>query len=262
MNVLVYVCGPILTRMINKILEKFGYRIQNIKKDASRFPGDFEEQHIRIYRKVAPYTMTSRERIFAAIEAAKYISKNGIEGDVVECGVWKGGSSMAILETLNIAGDTTRNIFLYDTYEGMSAPTENDKTNYDKSAEELLEADSDKEKNLVWAYSSLEEVKANIALSGYNQNQIHYVKGKVEDTIPATIPGKIALLRLDTDWYESTKHELEYLFPLLVKGGVIIIDDYGYWQGAKKAVDEYFATNNTQILLTRIDDTGRIAIKQ
>jgi hypothetical protein len=85
--------------------------------------------------------------------------------------------------------------------------------------------------------------------------------GKVEDTIPADIPEKIALLRLDTDWYESTKHELIHLFPRLQKGGVLIIDDYGFWKGARKAVDEYFAENNIQILLNRIDDTGRMAIK-
>jgi O-methyltransferase len=84
----------------------------------------------------------------------------------------------------------------------------------------------------------------------------------VEDTIPASVPEQIALLRLDTDWYESTKCELEILFPRLVKGGVIIIDDYGCWQGARKAVDEYFNKNNIAILLNRMDDTGRIGIKQ
>ncbi|CAN5633349.1 TylF/MycF family methyltransferase [soil metagenome] len=247
--------------MIQKLLDKLGYRVYNVKKEAERFPGDFEQRHIAIYKKVAPYTMTSRERIFSAIEAAAFISKHKIEGDIVECGVWKGGSTMAMLETLKQAGDTTRNVYLYDTFEGMPPPTEDDKTTYNKSAEELLNADADKEKNLVWAYSSIEEVKSNIALSGYNPNLLHFVKGKVEDTIPATLPGKIALLRLDTDWYESTKHELEYLYPLLVKGGVLIIDDYGHWQGAKKAVDEYIESNKIPILLNRIDDTGRIAVK-
>jgi O-methyltransferase len=247
--------------MIQKLLYKLGYRIYNIQKEEARFPGDFDQQHIAIYKKVSPFTMTSRERIFSAIEATKFISKNNILGDIVECGVWKGGSTMAILETLRQAGDDSRNIFLYDTFEGMSAPTEDDKTNSNKTAEELLSENEDKEKNLVWAYSPLEEVKGNISLSGYNSNLINYVKGKVEDTIPKTLPGPIALLRLDTDWYESTKHELEYLYPLLVKGGVIIIDDYGHWQGARKAVDEYIAKNNIPLLLNRIDETGRIAIK-
>ena len=81
---------------------------------------------------------------------------------------------------------------------------------------------------------------------------INFVRGKVEDTIPKNMPEKIALLRLDTDWYESTYHELKYLFPLLSKNGVLIIDDYGHWKGAKKAVDQYFGENNIQIFLKKI----------
>ena len=77
--------------------------------------------------------------------------------------------------------------------------------------------------------------------------------------IPKYLPGEIALLRLDTDWYKSTQHELIHLYPLLVGSGVLIIDDYGHWQGAKKAVDEYFS--DKKILLNRIDYTGRISIK-
>ena len=96
---------------------------------------------------------------------------------------------------------------------------------------------------------------------GYNTEKLHFIKGKVENTLPEYAPKQISLLRLDTDWYESTKHELTHLFPRLVSGGVLILDDYGYWAGAKKAVDEYFSQNKTQILLNRIDQTGRIAIK-
>ena len=96
--------------------------------------------------------------------------------------------------------------------------------------------------------------------TGYPVGNIRLLKGKVEDTIPGTMPAKIALLRLDTDWYESTKHELTYLFPLLEKSGVLIIDDYGAWQGARKAVDEYLKDNGT-VYLNRIDFTGRLLIK-
>jgi hypothetical protein len=100
-----------------------------------------------------------------------------------------------------------------------------------------------------------------MAMTNYPQDKLNYVVGKVEDTIPETLPRKIALLRLDTDWYESTLHELNHLYPLLTEGGVLIIDDYGHWQGAKKAVDEYIEKNKLKILLNRIDYTGRIAIK-
>lgn len=100
-----------------------------------------------------------------------------------------------------------------------------------------------------------------MAATGYPKDNIIFIKGKVEQTIPGTLPGKIALLRLDTDWYESTKHELNHLYPLLEKAGILIIDDYGAWQGARKAVDEYFSTNGP-VYLHRLDFTGRLVIKE
>ncbi len=104
-------------------------------------------------------------------------------------------------------------------------------------------------------------MSANLAATGYDAQRLHYVKGKVEDTIPSAAPEQIAILRLDTDWYASTRHELEHLYPRLARGGVLIIDDYGHWEGARRAVDEYFATQQVAILLNRLDQTGRIAIK-
>jgi hypothetical protein len=105
----------------------------------------------------------------------------------------------------------------------------------------------------------MEDVRANLLSTGYPAEKIHLIKGKVEDTIPGTLPRGLSILRLDTDWYESTRHELIHLYPLLHPKGVLIIDDYGDWQGAKKAVDEYF--KESEIFLHRIDRTGRIAIK-
>lgn len=107
-------------------------------------------------------------------------------------------------------------------------------------------------------YSPIEEVKANMLQTGYPAANIVWVKGKVEETIPATIPAQIALLRLDTDWYESTRHELQHLYPLLSSKGVLLIDDYGAWQGARKATDEFFGN---RVYLHRIDWTGRLLIK-
>ena len=97
--------------------------------------------------------------------------------------------------------------------------------------------------------------------TGYDKSKIHLVKGKVEETIPKTLPERIALLRLDTDWYASTKHEMLHLFPRLVPGGVLILDDYGSWLGARKAVDEYIAENKVKIFLCRVDNSGRVAVK-
>ena len=147
---------------------------------------------------------------------------------------------MAVAETLKHLRNTGRELYLYDTFEGMSEPTEHDKTYYGETATALLETDQNKKKkNLVWAYSTLEAVQQAMNSTGYPSGNIKYVKGKVEDTIPNVISQRIAILRLDTDWYESTCHELIHLFPLLMPGGVLILDDYGHWQGARKAVDEY-----------------------
>ncbi len=248
------------TGFLQKQLQKAGFEISRINKP-KKWPVDFEDWHKGIITKAEHYTMTSRERMYGLLEAIKYIENNQVAGDVVECGVWKGGSMLAIAEGLASLGNTSRELFLYDTFEGMPPPGTEDVSYTDQKAESLLEQDQDKEASLIWAYSTLETVKKTMSLCKYPAEKIQYIKGKVEDTIPHSIPEKIALLRLDTDWYESTKHELVHLFPRLVQGGVLIIDDYGFWKGARQAVDEYFRDNKIPILLTRMDDTGRMAVK-
>lgn len=226
------------------------------------FPVDFEESDIRIIKSVLPYTMTSPERIFSLIKAVQYIVTNKISGDIVECGVWKGGSMMAVAMTLVALNDAERDLYLFDTFEGMTEPTQTDISYKNDSAFELLRKGKKDEKNLVWAYSPIENVRRILLSTGYDYNKIHFIKGKVEETIPEQAPAEISLLRLDTDWYESTKHELIHLYPRLKQGGLIIIDDYGHWRGAKKATDEYLRDNNIKLFLGRIDYTGRIGVKQ
>jgi O-methyltransferase len=243
--------------MIQRIANFFGYRVD--KLSTSNLAKDFDEEKTELIKTVAPYTMTTPERVFVLNEAVKYIIENNIEGDFVECGVWKGGSMLAVARTLEKLNVTNRQLYLYDTFEGMSEPTEQDKDLDGQSADELLKTHNVTAS--IWAYSGMAEVKKTMALSQYNPANIFYVQGKVEDTLPQSKHDKIALLRLDTDWYESTKIELELLFPKLVSGGVLIIDDYGYWQGARKAVDEYIKENKIKILLNRIDFTGRVAVK-
>jgi hypothetical protein len=214
-----------------------------------------------IFEKCLPYTMTSAERLYSVYKSIEYIVANNIQGDIVECGVWKGGSSMCAMLSLAAFGDQNRNFFLYDTFEGMSEPGEKDKDLSDSSAKDQLSSREKTTSDVIWAYSPLEEVQKNIEYTGYPMSKVQCIKGKVEETIPGTISDKVALLRLDTDWYESTLHELNHLFPKLVPGGVLIIDDYGHWKGAREAVDQYFHDNNITILLNRIDYTGRAGIK-
>lgn len=228
----------------------------------TKLPADFEELHQLIIEKVRPYTMTSPERLYGLIESVKYVVQQNIPGTFVECGVWKGGSMMAIAETLLHLGITDRELYLYDTFEGMTAPTEDDVDQLNRDAASQLNKDAAKKTDsVVWAYSGLAEVQQNIARTNYPTEKIHFIQGDVLKTIPATIPQSIALLRLDTDWYESTKHEMEQLYPLLVSKGVLIIDDYGFWKGSRKAVDEYISENKISILLHRMDETGRSAVK-
>ena len=154
-----------------------------------------------------------------------------------------------------------RQLWLYDTFEGMSEPTGADVDLQGQAADHLLRIHSPEDRHGVWCLSRLEEVEQTMAASGFPRARTRFVQGKVEDTLPTTRPQSIALLRLDTDWYESTRCELEYLFPLLSPGGVLIIDDYGHWQGCRQAVDDYFAATGQVIHLARMDYTGRIGIK-
>ena len=226
-----------------------------------RFP-DFDPEHFETVQFVRKYTRTSPERIHSLVEAVKYISRTQIPGAIVECGVWRGGSMMAAAKTLKSLGDTSRELYLYDTYEGMSPPTDADVMHDGRSASELLKKDLPPgDDRSVWCYAPLEGVQGALALTGYPKERMHFVQGKVEETVPANCPETIALLRLDTDWYESTKHELEHLYPRLARGGVLIIDDYGHWQGSRKATDEYIAANPNFGLLTRVDYGARLVIK-
>jgi hypothetical protein len=147
----------------------------------------------------------------------------------------------------------------------MTEPTEHDTSKFDRpAAEEWREARSEGARLYEQAFDpetfNEEVVRANVARAGYPEKRLHFIKGPVEETIPGTLPDGLALLRLDTDWYESTLHELEHLYPLLSPGGVLIIDDYGHWEGARRAVDEYFADREAP-LLSRIDYTGRIGVR-
>jgi O-methyltransferase len=225
---------------------------------------DFSDVHaldVEIINKIQGYTMTSIERQLALISATRYILSRNIDGCFVECGVWRGGSSMATALTLMQQGISSRDIYLYDTFEGMTPPTRDDTLIDGTPAQALLESDPEKS-GIIWAVAGLDDVKHNLSSTGYPKERLNFIQGPVETTLPDQRPDQqIALLRLDTDWYESTQHELVHLFPMLAKGGILIIDDYGHWQGARKAVDDYLEALPQPHYLHRIDYTGRLLIK-
>jgi hypothetical protein len=214
----------------------------------------------RLYKRCLPFTLTSAERMFMLHQAVRHIVENRIPGDLVECGVWKGGSAMMVALTLQELGDTSRGLYLYDTYTGMTEPEERDVSHEGEVARQTWE-ESLREDHSEWCFSPLDEVRRNLASTGYPAERTFFVQGPVEETIPGTVPDAIALLRLDTDWYSSTRHELEHLYPRMSPHGVVIIDDYGYWQGAREATDEFLAGLAYPVLLSRIDSTGRLLVK-
>lgn len=250
-----------MVKPLNPVIRNFalsmGYYITKIHGDPVI---DADRKFRSIYDKCRKQTMTSKERMYSLYKAVEYVIKADIPGDFVECGVWKGGSTMLIAYTLLELGVSNRKLYLYDTFEGMTEPTKDDYevSNESNHAIDMWKQEQKDDRN-DWCYASLTEVTNNMALTKYPSSNIFFVKGKVEETIPKTIPSIIAILRLDTDWYESTKHELVHLFPLLSKKGILIIDDYGCWDGSKKATDEYFTKK--PIFLNRIDEHSRLIIK-
>lgn len=220
----------------------------------------------RIAESVRPYTLTGLFRTHALIASVEYVVKRKLPGAFVECGVWRGGSVMAMLLKLQQMGVTDRDIYLYDTFEGMTTPTSADTSAFEPPALTTWQKAQSQGKR---AWDQLfrqeifteQQVREALLKTGYPEKRLHFVRGQVEQTIPGIAPAQVALLRLDTDWYESTRHELLHLYPRLCGGGVLIVDDYGHWEGCRRAVDEYFSTIEAPVLLNRVDYAGRVAIK-
>jgi len=236
------------------LANKMGYSVEKL----SPLPKNYEN----IIKFVRPYTVTPMYAIAGLLDSVNYIIKNKIEGDIVECGVWRGGSIMAIAKMLVGLKNNSKEIYLLDTFEGMAKPSEVDIDIRGNSMLEQFEKMKITEDSSNWMRTSLLEVKKAVYSTGYDKEKFHFIKGKVEDTLPKNAPEKISLLRLDTDWYKSTKHEMINLFPRLSKDGIIIIDDYGSHLGSKKAVDEYLSENNILLFLSRLGAAGpRVGVK-
>ena len=248
-----------MKKYLIRLLNKFGYQLLRYPA-VQELPTDLPVEIHDIYRQVTNFTQTSIERVNVLCEAVRYLTENEIEGDIVECGVWRGGSMMAIALMLVQLNEFNRGLHLFDTFEGMPPPSDFDVDLHGVSADMHMQK-SIENTGVAWNYVAMSEVKNNLLSTGYPESMTFFVKGMVEDTLADSAPEKIALLRLDTDWYESTKFELETLVPKVVQGGVVVIDDYGHFLGARKAVDEYVRENKLKVLLNRIDYTGRTFVK-
>jgi O-methyltransferase len=224
------------------------------------------ETERRILDRVRQHTMTNGPQLLSLIDAVRYCAARAIPGAFAECGVWLGGSVLAMILTIQEHSLPEREIYLYDTFAGMTAPTPEDTSKYEQPALETWNgARRDGRQPWLELFDpeafNLTTVRSLLLSTGYPAELLRFVEGPVETTLPAAAPSQLALLRLDTDWYGSTQHELEHLFPAVAPGGVLIVDDYGHWDGARRAVDEYFESRHPPVLLSRIDYTARMAVK-
>ena len=241
---------------------RVGLSISRISSAGNQLPIEASAQDAELIRSLRPFTMTSPERLWSLINAVRHVVDNRIPGDFVECGVWRGGSVMAMAKELCALGVNDRRIWLYDTFVGMTAPTSADiEAGSGVTAREMLATTPVQDGDNVWCVAGRADVETNVRSTGYPFELFTFVEGDVAQTLRQNAPEKISLLRLDTDWYESTKVELEVLYPRLSVGGVCILDDYGHWQGARKAVDEYFDKLGSRPYMHPIDYSGRVMIK-
>jgi O-methyltransferase len=216
----------------------------------SRYFEILDEDFWRICQKCYPYTLLSLERMYDLYQSVRYVCDARVPGDLVECGVLLGGSVMLMAEALLAAGDRQRRIYVYDTFRGFTGHTPED---LDFSGSRFGD----------WSVESFRpDTEANLRLVDFPFERYELVEGPVEETIPTVAPDRAALLRLDTDTYPTTRLELELLYPRLSPGGVLVVDDYGFCLGCRKAVDEYFAGRGEAFLLHRIDYTGRSGVKR
>ena len=256
--------------MLKKTLRALGLRPAKPKrptrKELERLNGveveipEITPFEVECLRKVRPYTMTTVPRLWSMIQSVRYLDANGIAGDIVECGVWAGGN-LFLASMIHDRAAAARRFWYYDTFAGMSEPTEADvSVRTGKRAAAKFKA-LQKDTHNDWRFCSLDGVRANAAKAGVMSDDCVFVQGKVEDTLRdlANIPERIALLRLDTDWYESTKAELDVLYPRLSPGGILLVDDYGDWQGARQAVDAFFQGRHP--FLHRVDRACRLYVK-
>lgn len=251
----------LVSRPLVLILALFGYRLQEVRFDKP--PSELSPSVLRIADLVHSRILThsSKLRLYASALAIDYCHRNQIDGAFVECGVWKGGNAIVAKAAAESLEDT-REFVLFDTYTGHLPPGPLDVSLEDGSLARH-KFDRITRSEGAWAAVSTAEVVANFSSLGVSVDHVKFVEGDMLKTlyVARNIPEKIAVLRLDTDWYEPTKAQLEVLWKRLVIGGVLLLDDYGHWSGSKKAVDDFFDSIGTRPFLTFTDWSGRAAVK-
>lgn len=226
----------------------------------SNFPAEFTdfEKELIYSIKADNLTMTGYAKLYATLSACKYVIQNNIEGDFVECGVWRGGQSILAASIFKHYG-SNKKVWLFDTFEGfINAGIK--ASEYDDVRVETFKWAHERYYNTEHCGNSLRDVKSSFLKYEVLSDNIEFVKGDVNITLDSDkIPQLISVLRMDTDYYKSTQTQMRVLYPRLAKHGVLMEDDYDH-SGVRTAIDGYFH-NMQKPLFQYIDYGGRLAIK-
>ncbi|MBI3551715.1 MAG: class I SAM-dependent methyltransferase [Elusimicrobia bacterium] len=260
-----------IKRSLKKVFDRLGYEVR--KKGAPRLGYDLEDEARRLIEKVRPYTMLPDERLITLYQQVVHCESAGVPGDFVECGVWKGGA-VALMALANLKrGAARRSIHLFDAFTQICEPDKAvDGAKAVRQAREFGRGGSaeGRMRPLEGFYDSMGgpgTLEGNKDLLErqvrYDPAFLHYHRGWFQETMPQDAPkiGRIAILRLDGDWYASTKVCLEHLYDKVVKGGFVVVDDYGCYEGCRKAVDEFRSERKIADYLHHIDADGRYWLK-
>lgn len=258
-----------MKRFIKDIVGVLGYQVKKIPKSSDPF---LEQQIDADIKAVRPYTMLSRARLASLYKQVKFCEENNIHGGYVECGVWKGGAVALMALANRRFGKDKRNLHLFDAFQEICEPDAS--VDGARALAEVRQwadgGQSGKLRPLKGIYDtfggagSLEGNKWLLEEKiGYDKRFLHYHPGWFQETVPQATDniGNIAILRLDGDWYASTKVCLDYLYGSVVSGGFVIVDDYGTYEGCKKAVDEFMDSMNARIYLNDVDEECKYWIK-
>lgn len=245
-----------LTKKSRFIRELYDYFYKQFQILISISPVDyFNFEKLKLFAKVWPYTMVGYKRLSNIYLLAETVEKNKIGGAFVECGVWRGGC-VAVMADVSHKFKSNRKIWAFDSFKGLPEPTEKDGINAIRFA---LNRSSGKLVSINQCVASVEDVnKILFSILKLDKRNIFIEKGWFQETLPKAKSRieNIAILRVDCDWYESVRCCLDNLYDNLITGGYLIIDDYGHWEGCKKAVDEFLESRKIKVRLNKIDYTG------